>query len=213
MAGQDDGVGAGVGGGHIPQPGGAVIDAVASQRPSGLKATASTVPSWPARTMGSALGLAAVTSHSRAVSSGCGRQPAAIRAEGHGMDGILMAGQDDGAALGLAAVTSHSRAVLSADAVASQRPSGLKATASTHPHGRPGRWGRRWGGGHVPQPGGVVPGCGRQPAAIRAEGHGTEASLHGRSGRWGRRWGWRRSHPTAGRCCPRMRSPASGHPG
>ena len=57
MAGQDDGVGAGVGGGHVPQPGGAVIR--------------------------------------------CGRQPAAIRAEGHGIDGILMAGQDDGVGAGV----------------------------------------------------------------------------------------------------------------
>ena len=92
---------------HLPQPRGLVPEPVASVRPSGLKATEFTPPSWPRST---AISLPVATSHSRAVLS---PEPVTIVRPSGLKATDYTPSWPRRTAISLPVATSHSRAVLS----------------------------------------------------------------------------------------------------
>ena len=136
--------------------------------PSGLNATAETADSWCS---GVPMGLPVATSQSRAhLVHAPGQHDPAVGAEGHGPDGAAV--RFEAWPMRRPVVASQSRTVLP-PAVATVRPSGLKATVSTWSSCRQ-RRAEGLAGRRVPEPGRLVLAAGQDRLAVRAERHGPD---------------------------------------
>ena len=119
--------GAALGLADVPEAGGAVRGGGGEPAAVGAEGDGDHLVLMAGQGAGCGAGVADVPQAGGVVAGG-GGEPAAVGAEGDGSDDASWPARMRGAALG--SLTSHRRAVLSSEAVASQRPSGLKATAT-----------------------------------------------------------------------------------